>query len=308
MSSVRSSFRWSTFLMLLCLVGSVPLLSGCLQRSTNVGDRYSGTVIVATSPDNPRGAPKLDIPQSMASRITLRDYSSAPASASPGAGGAAPSAAPGAGAQAAPARVGTEASFSELTAGQFGQLGDIVASSFGDSAMSMDLTSTRSGDVVRFRGSADLTDLNPTRDLVELTVTFDGPITAQNGNQIGDRTVTWTPESGKTAMFSADATYPDPATAAVSSWSWFLALVCLITVAIVARLAYVKRDRSPRPGRPRYPAKSDSEEGTDAEGSSTSGERADTPTDTATGAAGTDTAATDTSATDTATAAGTGKS
>ncbi|MFW0792870.1 DUF3153 domain-containing protein [Gordonia sp. CPCC 205515] len=262
MSSVRSSSRWSAILMLLCLVGAVPLLSGCLQRSTSVGDRYSGTVVVATSPDNPRGAPQLDIPESMSSRVTVSEYSTGLTSGTVAA--PAPSAAPGE-PEPTPPRVGTQASFSELTAGQFSQLGDIIADSFGDSAMSMTLTSKRSGDVVRFHGTADLGELDPNRDLVELTVTFDGPVTAApEKSQTGDKTVSWTPAPGQSGRFVAEAKYADPATAAVGSWSWFVALLCLITVAIVARLAYVKRDRSPRPGRPKYSTKPD--ETTDSSG------------------------------------------
>ncbi|ROZ87624.1 DUF3153 domain-containing protein [Gordonia sp. OPL2] len=262
MSCVRSSSRWSAIVMLLSLIAAAPLLTGCLERSTTVGDRYSGTVVVATSPDNPRGAPKLDIPESMASAVSVSDYSTVPESESPtpptSAGDAAPSATPGADGndtsgtdQQEIPRVGTRAVFTDLTAGQFSQLGDIVAASFGDSAMSMDLTAKRNGDVVRFRGSADLSDLTPARDLVQLTVTFAGPVTATNGEQVGEDTVTWTPEPRKPSDFSADATYADPATAAVSSWSWFLAVLCLLTVAAIALLAYRNRDRSPRPGRPR---------------------------------------------------------
>ncbi|MDL9944400.1 DUF3153 domain-containing protein [Gordonia sp. ABSL11-1] len=262
MSCVRSSSRWSAIVMLLSLIAAAPLLTGCLERSTTVGDRYSGTVVVATSPDNPRGAPKLDIPESMTSAVSVSEYSTVPESESQAPpttpGDSAPSTTPGAddddtnGAdQQEIPRVGTRAVFTDLTAGQFSQLGDIVAASFGDSAMSMDLTAKRNGDVVRFRGSADLSDLTPARDLVQLTVTFAGPVTATNGEQVGENTVTWTPEPRKPSDFSADATYADPATAAVSSWSWFLALLCLVTVAAIALLAYRKRDRSPRPGRPR---------------------------------------------------------
>ncbi|MDY6811195.1 LppM family (lipo)protein [Gordonia mangrovi] len=258
MITVRSTSRWSAILLLLSLVAVTPLLGGCLERSTTVGDRFSGTVIVATAPDNPRGTPQLDVPESMASRITLTDYSTVPESesATPDEDSAGGSSADG-GDPAAEGTdeqipyVGTRAVFTDLTSGQFGQLGDIVAAAFGDSAMSMDLTAKRSDDVVRFRGNADLSDLTAGRDLVELTVVFGGPVTATNGEQIGERTVHWSPESGKPADFSADATYPDPATAAVSSWSWFVALLCLVVVALVVRLAFANRDRSPRPGRPR---------------------------------------------------------
>lgn len=276
---MRSSSRWSAILLLLCLIGAVPLLSGCLQRSTSVGDRFSGTVVVATSPDNPRGAPQLDIPESMSSLISVSEYSTVPSSGSvtapvpTTAGQSDASSVPGASAQAPP-RIGTQATFSELTPGQLSQLGDIIGDSFGDSfgdsAVSMTLTGKRSGDVVRFNGTTDLTNLDPNRDLVELTVTFDGPVTAApEQSQIGDKTVVWKPVPGQSEQFVAEAKYADPATAAVSSWSWFVALLCLITVAIVARLAYVKRDRSPRPGRPRHSPKPDAPDDSDEDGSKT---------------------------------------
>ncbi|MHC3004787.1 LppM family (lipo)protein [Gordonia sp. GN26] len=226
-----------------------PLMAGCLERSTTVGDRYSGSVIVATAPDNPRGAPQLDLPESMMGQVSVTEYKETPEEESDsadgddkGAGGDRP--------EEAVTRVGSRASFSDLTAGQFGQLGDIIADAYGETSLTMDLTAKRSGEVVRFRGDTDLSELIPGRNFVQLTVTFGGPVTATNGDQVGESTVTWTPAPGEPSDFTADATYPDPATAAVSSWSWFVAIVCLIAVLVIARLAYAKRYRGPRPGRP----------------------------------------------------------
>ncbi|MCF3938489.1 LppM family (lipo)protein [Gordonia tangerina] len=293
MITVRPTSRWSAILLLLSLVAATPLLAGCLERSTTVGDRFSGTVVVATSPDNPRGAPQLDVPESMASRVTLTDYSTVPESESAapdGEGsadeGSADEGSADEGAEDEIPYVGTRAVFTDLTSGQFGQLGDIVAAAYGDSAMSMDLTAKRSDDVVRFRGNADLSDLTAGRDLVDLTVVFGGPVTATNGEQIGERTVHWTPEAGKPADFSADATYPDPATAAVSSWSWFIALLCLVVVGLVVRLAFANRDRSPRPGRPRRTPRRDRERRPSSASSSTEARPTEAPptaTDASTG-------------------------
>ncbi|ASR03929.1 LppM family (lipo)protein [Gordonia rubripertincta] len=229
-----------------------PLMAGCLERSTTVGDRYSGSVIVATSPDNPRGAPQLDLPESMMGQVSVAEYKETPEeeSASPSKSADGGDGKGGENGEEAVTRVGTRASFSDLTAGQFGQLGDIVADAYGETSLTMDLTAKRSAEVVRFRGDTDLSELIPGRDFVQLTVTFGGPVTATNGDQVGESTVTWTPAPGEPSDFTADATYPDPATAAVSSWSWFVAIVCLIAVLVIVRLAYAKRYRGPRPGRP----------------------------------------------------------
>lgn len=215
----------------------IGLVSGCMTRSTTVGDRFSGEIIVATSPDNPRGAPRLDVPQSMASLVTVNEYTETADKGASKSG-------------SEPTRIGSRASYSNLTAGQFSQLGDIVAGAFDSAGMSMDVTGKRSGDIVRLRGTADLSELVNNRDYIRFTTTFAGPIVATNGEQTGEQTVSWTLPAGKSATLNADSDYADPATAAVSSWSWLLAFLCLAVVVIVARFALSNRDRSPRPGAP----------------------------------------------------------
>lgn len=233
--------RASASVLAVMLLLAAPLMSSCLQRSTTVGDRFAGSVIVATSPDNPRGAPKFDIPESMAGNIAVSAFQDKPASPT--------SSAPGDDNDNA-TRVGSRATFSNLTAGQLGQLGDIVANAFGDTEVSMELDGKRSGGVVRFRGTADLNGLIAGRDYVKLTMSFAGPITATNGDQNTDTSVSWTPEPGKPADFTAEATYPDPSTAAFGGWTWLMVLICTAVVLVVIRLAYVSRYRGPRPGRP----------------------------------------------------------
>lgn len=253
MSHVRPFRRIAVLLFLAALL--VPLLSGCMQRSTTVGDRFSGTVLVATTPDNPRGAPQFDVPASMSGEITVSEFdgtddagdgtdSDADESDNPDAGAADEAEA----VATADGKIGTRISFRQLTLGQFNQLGDIIASAFGGSAISMDMSAKRIGDVVRFRGSADLVDLAPDQDYLDLTVTFGGPVIATNGAQLTDNSVEWVLPAGETSELSADTEYADPATAAIWSWSWFMGIICVLAVAMVIGLAYRSRDRSPRPG------------------------------------------------------------
>ncbi|GAB19347.1 hypothetical protein GOEFS_081_00370 [Gordonia effusa NBRC 100432] len=217
---------------LVALLALSGLLSGCMTRSTTVGDRFAGEIIVATSPDNPRGAPNLDIPQSMASHITVAEYKETDKSGDQ------------------TLRIGTRAYYSDLTSGQFSQLADIIAGAYDNSNMSMEISGKRSGDIVRMRGTADLSDLVAQRDQIRLIVTFNGPVIASNGEQTGSQTVAWNLPIGKSGTLNADAQYPDPATAAISSWAWFLGIVCVIAVGLIGYIAFRNRDAAPRPGAP----------------------------------------------------------
>ena len=222
-----------------------PLLSGCLERSTTVGDRFSGSIVAASSPDNPAGTPQLDVPDSMSDQVSVSEFTQDPRQNTGSATGS-DDKNPSAKLKLA----GTKASFVDLTMGQLAQLSNIIADSFGDTGVSVDLSATRRDDIVRFRGTADLTGLLPSRDYLELNITFGGPISATNGEQLSDTSVTWSPTVGRGVDFTADAEYADPATAALPSWSAFFGLVCLITVGAVVLLAYRSRSTAPRPGRP----------------------------------------------------------
>lgn len=233
----------------------IPLLSGCLTKSTTVGDQFSGSVIIATSPDKHPQKPTFEIPASLSGQVWATDYpaqnedgttSTAPAPTSTPADGQAPPSPEG--------KVGSELSFDRLSAGQFGQLGDIIAAALPDSTATVNLKSTRSGDIVRFRGSASLVEMENDSVYLSISITFGGSVIATNGHRIGDSTVVWTPRAAQNVDMQADAEYADPATAAVPSWSWFMVVLCAIVVAMVAYVARQNRDRSPRPGRePRAP-------------------------------------------------------
>lgn len=229
----------------------VPLLGGCLTRSTTVGDRFSGEIIVATSSDNPNGVPRLDIPQSMSERVTLSDFTGTIGPDGSVTTKSGKDSAPGQ-PQKGPTKTGTRAVYSDLTAGQFSQLGDIIAASFIGTGAAMDLSTKRSGDAVRMTGTADFSDLVDGRDVVYFLVTFAGDIGGTNGIQQGDRSAAWVVPIGKSSDLNADARYPDPASAALPSWSYFVAFLCLLAVGVV--VWYARRehqtDTTPRPGAP----------------------------------------------------------
>ncbi len=217
------------------LFALVPLLSGCLTSSRHVGDQFSGFVLVAASPNVGPAAPTFDVPASLVDSTAVTPYPGDGAADRPSGGN--PTAITG--------KVGSRLTFTNLTTGQFSQLGDIISSAL-DAGATVDLGATRSGDIVRLRGGAALTGLTPQSYYLSLTVEFGGPVVATNGTQAGDAAVTWVPEPGQNDEFIADARYPDPATAALPSWTTFVALLCLGIAAAVGALAYYSRDRSPR--------------------------------------------------------------
>lgn len=225
-------------LALAALLALVPMLSGCLTRSENVGDQFSGVVLVVATPGTGPTAPTFDVPASLTSSVSVTEFPDTAAGAEAAEDG------PLAG------KTGSRMRFTDLSIGQFSQLGDIIASAL-DSGATVDISATRSGDIVRMRGGANLGQLPAQNYFVSLTVEFDGPIVATNGQQGGEESVTWTPEAGQNSEFIADSEYADPATAAVPSWTAFVVVMSLLIVLVIAWLAYVTRDRSPRPGRPR---------------------------------------------------------
>ncbi|GGF29417.1 putative conserved lipoprotein LppM [Williamsia phyllosphaerae] len=214
----------ATLIAALCTLA----LSSCMDRSPYVGDRLWGDLVVAeksTGQGQSGKGPQIEVPQSMAGSVVAEEYDEN-------------------------GMVGTRVTYTALPVGQFNQLGDLLLEAYPNSAVSLQLTTKRSGDVVRFRGNADLASLTPGQDLLELTVQFAGGISATNGTQSADDTVTWKPEAGKVSDLTAEATYADPGTAAFGDWTWVLAGLTLAVVLIVGGIAYLARDTSPRPGAP----------------------------------------------------------
>ncbi|MBT0565276.1 DUF3153 domain-containing protein [Williamsia sp. CHRR-6] len=202
-------------------------LTACTQRSPYVGDRVWGELVVASKVAAGEKGPTVDVPQSLSGVLAASPYSDK------GTG-----------------MVGSRIVFTALPVGQIGDLADLLVSAFPTSSVSMDLSITRDGDVVRFRGASDLSSLAPGQDTVALSIRFAGPISATNGRQSADDTVKFSPESGKSTNFSAEADYADPSTAAFGDWTWIVAGLTLVVVIAVGALAYLARDTSPRPGQP----------------------------------------------------------
>ncbi|MDR2280434.1 MAG: hypothetical protein LBE07_06235 [Gordonia sp. (in: high G+C Gram-positive bacteria)] len=241
------SLRSAPILAVVVLLAVAPLLTGCLTKSTTVGDQFSGRILVVSSPDAGPTTPAFDVPASLGGQVWSTDFPSKDAATAPTA-----SKTPDSTDTVVPSaegKKGAQLSFDHLSTGQFSQLGDIIAAALPDPTATVDLKATRSGEFVRLRGTASLLELDPAKTFVSITVDFAGPVAATNGQQSGDSTVTWIPQPGQTTDFNADSEYADPATAAVPSWTWFMLVLCGALVVFIGLAAYKNRDNSPRPGR-----------------------------------------------------------
>lgn len=210
-------------LVLVLLCG--PALAACSDTPTEFGDRLWGAMVLAEKDVGQEKGPQIIVPQSLESVVSATEFKR-------------------------DGLIGTRATFTEATLGQFAQLGELVDDAYPDTSVTMDLSAQRRGDVVAFRGTADLQGLAPGRDYVEFSVQFAGPISATNGQQDGDDAVSWKPEIGKASPMTAEARYEEPGTAAFTGWTGLMAGIALAVTVIVVALAWVNRDQSPRPGAP----------------------------------------------------------
>ncbi len=192
--------------------------------SPDLGDRMSGKIVAAQTPaSNPQG-PQIAAPGELAGLAEVKPYDSN-------------------------GKIGTQMIFERITFGQFNQIGDIVSQAFDTSAASIKMRVQRTGGTVILSGTADLSSLAPNSAVIVVQLQFPGPVTATNGQQEADDLVTWTLNAGTSAALTAEADYADPSIASFTTWAWITVLVTFLAAAVVAALAYMRRDRSPKPGR-----------------------------------------------------------
>ncbi|BDH58064.1 hypothetical protein [Tsukamurella sp. PLM1] len=196
-------------------------LAAC--ASPGPGDRMSGKIVAAQTPTSDPKGPQIAAPGELSGLAEVRAYDSN-------------------------GKVGTQMVFTTITFGQFNQLGEVVSQAFDTSAASIKMRVQRTGGTVILSGTADLAPLAPNSALIVVSLQFPGPVTATNGQQESDDLVTWTLNAGTSAALTAEADYADPSIASFTRWAWITALVAFLTAGVVASIAYVRRDRSPKPG------------------------------------------------------------
>jgi hypothetical protein len=206
----------------LLLLVVLPLAVGCVRVRASItvssDDRVSGEIIAAAKARNPDDkGPQLLNNLPFAQKVAISDYNRDD-------------------------YVGSQAVFSDLTFAEVPQLANMNRDAAG-----VDISLRRAGDLVILEGRADLTPLNDPDADVSLSVSFPGEVTSSNGDQVSSEVVEWKLRPGVVTTMSASARYTDPSARSFTGAAIWLAVASFLVAGIVGWLAYVSRDRSPRP-------------------------------------------------------------
>jgi Protein of unknown function (DUF3153) len=199
-----------------------PLAIGCVRVRASItvspDDLVSGQIIAAAKPrDGDDRGPQLSNNLPFAHKVAVSDYE-------------------------ADGYVGSEAVFSNLSFAEFPQLANMNRDAAG-----VDLSFRRAGNLVILEGRVDLTSLSDAEAEVELTVSFPGEVTSTNGDRIDSDVVEWKLRPGIVNTMSAQARYTDPSTRSFTGGALVLGISSLVVAIAIGVLAWVARDRSPRP-------------------------------------------------------------
>src|SRR6185437_5509436 len=185
---------------------------GCVRVRASItvspDDRVSGQIVAAAKPRNADDkGPQLLNNLPFAQKVAISDYNRDD-------------------------YVGSQAVFSDLTFAELPQLANMNRDAAG-----VDILERR----------ADLTSLNDPVADVSLSVAFPGEVTSTNGDQVSTEVVEWKLRPGVVSTMSAQARYTDPSARSFTGAAIWLAIASFVVAGIVGGLAYIGRDRSPRP-------------------------------------------------------------
>jgi len=216
------SRRIRKFTVALLLLLIVPMAVGCVRVRASItvspDDRVSGQIIAAAKPRNPDDkGPQLLNNLPFAQKVAISDYNRDD-------------------------YVGSQAVFSDLTFAELPQLANMNRDAAG-----VDISLRRAGDLVILEGRADLTSLNDPEADVTLSVSFPGDVTSTNGDQVSSEVVEWKLRPGVVSTMSAQARYTDPSARSFTGAAIWLAIASFVVAGIIGGIAYMTRDRSPRP-------------------------------------------------------------
>ncbi|GAB3281249.1 hypothetical protein GCM10027563_10540 [Parasphingorhabdus pacifica] len=201
--------RPQTVLALLILVIGV-LLSGCLHTRATLNltenDTASGEILLSTQTPDGQVPFRLRPPEGLADRVNVTPYSKE-------------------------GRTGSRLTFQKLTYDEVEKLASEVSQ--GHRRYTFDLH--RSGSLVLFNGSVDLTPLEENSSSFLLEISTPGEVTTTNGHESAG-VVSWRPEAGQVTELSAAFQF---AGAGSKYWIWWTLLVVALSFGAAGFVAYL---------------------------------------------------------------------
>jgi hypothetical protein len=214
--------------VLAVLLFLVPLATGCLRARASItispDDLVSGEIVAAAKPKTSKDmGPQLETNNlPFGHKVAVSNYDS-------------------------DGYVGSQAVFSDLTFAEVPQLANMNSDAAG-----VNLSLRRNGNLVILEGRADLTSVTDPEADVELTVAFPGVVTSTNGDRVESEVVSWKLKPGVVSTMTAQARSTDPNTRSFTGAGVWLGIASFAAAGVVAVLAWVSRDRSPRLTAPRH--------------------------------------------------------
>jgi hypothetical protein len=213
--------RHIRLLAVLLLILLAPLAAGCVRVKASLtistDDQVSGQIIAASKPrNNDDAGPQFNGDLPFTQKVAISKYTK-------------------------DGYVGSSAVFSNLSFAELPQLANMNPDAAG-----VDLSLRRAGNLVILEGRADLTSLTDQTADVSLTVAFPGEVTTTNGDRVDTDTVQWKLKPGVVSTMSAQARYTDPSARSFTGAATWLAIGSFLVAGLIALLAWLSRDRSPR--------------------------------------------------------------
>ena len=207
--------------LVVLLLVLAPLAVGCVRVRASItvspDDQVSGQIIAAAKPtDDDDKGPQFTDDLPFAQKVAISHYDQ-------------------------DGYVGSKAVFANLSFAELPQLANMNREAAG-----VDLSLRRAGSLVILEGRVDLTSLSDTDAEVSLTVSFPGEVTSTNGERIDTDVAQWTLKPGVVNTLSTQARYTDPATRSFPGGATVLGIAAAAVAGLVAVLAWMARDRSPR--------------------------------------------------------------
>lgn len=213
----RRQFRPAAIFLTLLLLAIGVLLSGCVRMKAAMAvsddDHVSGQIVAGTITGGTDAV--LVVPPPLRDRATVQPYS-------------------------ADGYTGSQLNFNDLT---FDELHTLMTAT-PSIAQRYQFDLHRSGDVLTLSSAIDLTQLEAAKADLGIKINFPGKITASNGTEDQDGTITWNPQPGKINELTATVITSSAGLNPLLRWGLIVGgLAGAVAVAVIV-LAVIARSRS----------------------------------------------------------------